>query len=671
MSARSFSLGISPASLCSVALIITMTRIRGSSLSLAFVWGVERAARKSTLRAKLEAELLGEDLLHPLVGAAADRAEAGVAHRTADLEIPARQPESLLRDLVGGPLREELGLGHLAQGVLAAGEEPQSVVGQAARGLELHRHLRDGVAIPHRLDDPLQHALHRGDCAQRHDQPLPLEVGHDQVEAAVLLAEQVLLRHEHVAERQLGRVGRPPAELLELARDLEALHVALEDQERKAVVPTLFRRLHRGDDEVGPHAVRDERLRPVHHVAAVHAPGEGADAGHVRPGARLRDPERGDPLAPDRGRQEALLLIVGPELGDRRRGDAHVGADPGRHAPGPAARQLLAEHRVVGVVAATAAVLARVLQAEQAELPHPLEDLVGEPAGALPLARMGAELARNELANLSAQRLVAFTEGRCGGPVARRGDAGWDRAHFSVQPSSPHSGSSFSIAPPSAPSIARVIEPPRSSSSRASRKWRSSTRAEPARAACSAALRTSSRRNAGLTPSVSATMAARSVSARSRPRPNRSMRSERACASGKGNATAWSTRPGRDASAGSSRSARLVVMTKITSASSPIPSISFKSRNSSEVAPKPIAVRSWATRSTSSSTTIAGWRSRAIAQASPISPRAAPRNAARSRPCAARSRRARPPAARSGSYPPAPAPGTRPTCPGSSSRCRP
>src|SRR5213592_3086512 len=37
---------------------------------------------------------------------------------------------------------------------------------------------------------------------------LPLEVRHDQVEAAVLLAEQVLLRHEDVGERQLGRVRR-------------------------------------------------------------------------------------------------------------------------------------------------------------------------------------------------------------------------------------------------------------------------------------------------------------------------------------------------------------------------------------------------------------------------------------------------------------------------------
>ena len=37
-----------------------------------------------------------------------------------------------------------------------------------------------------------KHALHPADGGQRHQQPLPREVGHDQVEAAVLLAEQVL-----------------------------------------------------------------------------------------------------------------------------------------------------------------------------------------------------------------------------------------------------------------------------------------------------------------------------------------------------------------------------------------------------------------------------------------------------------------------------------------------
>src|SRR3712207_8434687 len=47
------------------------------------------------------------------------------------------------------------------------------------------------------------HAAHR---AERHEQPLPLEVGHDQREALVLAAEQVLLRdersEEHTSELQ-------------------------------------------------------------------------------------------------------------------------------------------------------------------------------------------------------------------------------------------------------------------------------------------------------------------------------------------------------------------------------------------------------------------------------------------------------------------------------------
>src|SRR5919106_2606936 len=630
MSVSSFSLGISPASLCSFALIITMTRIRGSSLWFR-VSNQASSERRQNRHARwnLEPELLREDLLHDLVAAAADRAQAGVAHRAADLLVPVGDPEGQLRHLERGALGQELRLRHLAERVPAVGEEPQGVVGEAARRLVLHGDLRDRVApaaLPaRRLGNPFQHPLHGGHRAQRHHQPLPLEVGHDQVEAAVLLAEQVLLGHEHVAERQLGGVGRPPAQLLELPRDLVALHLALEDEERQPVMSALLGRLHGGDDEVGAHAVRDVGLRPVDHVAAVNAPGEGADAGHVGPRAPLGDAERGDPLAADRGRQEARLLLVGAEPFDRRRGDAHVGADPGRHTARPAARQLLAQHGVVEMVAAAAAVLARVLEPEEAQLAHPREHLVGEPALPLPLADVRPELLGDEAPDLAAQLRVALAKGRRGRPRGR-GGAGGDRAHFSSHPPSPQasSGSSLSTAPPSAPSIARVMEPPRSSSSRASRKCASSTRGDPARTACSAALRTSSRRNAGLTPSLSETIEARSARARSSPRPNRSIRRERASASGRGNATAWSTRPGREASAGSSRSARFVVMTKITSASSPIPSISLSRRKSREVAPKPIAVRSWATRSTSSSTTIAGWRLRAIAQASATSASAAP-----------------------------------------------
>ena len=93
------------------------------------------------------------------------------------------------------------------------------------------------LALEGELERALERDLHRADGAERHQQPLPLEVGHDQVEAAVLLAEQVLLGHEHVVERDLRRVGGVPAELLERARSHAG--AAFDDQEREAVVAAL------------------------------------------------------------------------------------------------------------------------------------------------------------------------------------------------------------------------------------------------------------------------------------------------------------------------------------------------------------------------------------------------------------------------------------------------
>ena len=112
------------------------------------------------------------------------------------------------------------------------------------------------------------------------------------------------------------------------------------------------------------------------------------------------------------GCEEALLLVVGAELPDRRRGDPDVRADPGREPARAAAAELLAEHRVVEVAAAAAAVLDRVLQPEQAELGHALEDLVREPLRRLPLGRMRPQLLGDEPPDLRAQRLVLLREGR-------------------------------------------------------------------------------------------------------------------------------------------------------------------------------------------------------------------------------------------------------------------
>jgi len=87
-------------------------------------------------------------------------------------------------------------------------------------------HLVPGQRSPERLallrvgDRLLENDAHGPDRPECHRQPLPLEVGHDQVEALVLLAEQVLLGHEDVGEGELAGVdARQP--ILSSLRDTE------------------------------------------------------------------------------------------------------------------------------------------------------------------------------------------------------------------------------------------------------------------------------------------------------------------------------------------------------------------------------------------------------------------------------------------------------------------
>ena len=101
-------------------------------------------------------------------------------------------------------------------------------------------------------------------------------------------------------------------------------------------------RLDGRDDEVRAHAVGDVGLLAVDHPAAVDALGARAQRRDVRAGARLGDAERADQLAADRRHEVALLLLVGAELPDRRRGDVDVRADARRRAARADARELLA-----------------------------------------------------------------------------------------------------------------------------------------------------------------------------------------------------------------------------------------------------------------------------------------------------------------------------------------
>ncbi len=222
-----------------------------------------------------------------------------------------------------------------------------------------------------------------------------------------------------VGEGELARVRGVPAHLLELARHLVAGHLALQNQEREAVVAALRARPHRTDEEVRAHAVGDERLRPVDDVSARDLARGRPDVGDVRAGARLRDPERPDQLAPDPGHDPAPALLLGAEVEHRRHRDLGVGVEPRRHPAGATrARELLDPDRFVDVGAALPAVLLRELEPQEAKLPTAVEQLARELARLLPCLDVGRDLVGDEAADALSELLVLIGERRQGRAAA-------------------------------------------------------------------------------------------------------------------------------------------------------------------------------------------------------------------------------------------------------------
>ncbi len=160
------------------------------------------------------------------------------------------------------------------------------------------------------------------------DQALALELPHDVVEALAHLAQHRIRRHAHVLERQQRGVRGVHAELLEPLLADHALAVHVHQEQREAVVARVRVGLRHEHDEVRAMAVGDEGLGAVDHVlvAVTHRPR--LDAGDVGAGVRLGDAEARDALALDRRHEVPLLLLLGAEQEDRRRG--HVGVH--RHA---------------------------------------------------------------------------------------------------------------------------------------------------------------------------------------------------------------------------------------------------------------------------------------------------------------------------------------------------
>src|SRR5205807_10554763 len=117
-------------------------------------------------------------------------------------------------------------------------------------------------------------------------------------------------------------------------------------------------------------------------------------------------------LTADRGHEVALLLLLCAELPDRGCGDVDVRPDARGGAARADARHLLAEHGLMQVVAAMAAVLGWVLQPEQPLGGQLGKDIIREPLLLLPLLRVRGELALEEAPYRRAQLLVFLAEGR-------------------------------------------------------------------------------------------------------------------------------------------------------------------------------------------------------------------------------------------------------------------
>ena len=151
-----------------------------------------------------------------------------------------------------------------------------------------------------------------------------------------LAAQQVLGRHLHVVEEQLGRVLRLHAQLLQALALAEAVHAAL-DQEQAGALGACGRvGLGDHDHQVGVPAVGDEGLAAVEHV--VRAVGaldrRGLHALQVAARGRLAHRDGAHHLAGGQQRQVLLFLFLGAVVQDVRRHDLAVqakadAADPG------------------------------------------------------------------------------------------------------------------------------------------------------------------------------------------------------------------------------------------------------------------------------------------------------------------------------------------------------
>ncbi len=227
--------------------------------------------------------------------------------------------------------REQLGFGRIFGRQLAVIVRDNTVVDECLGHVHLHAHVgkleaidlvirhgpTENLAVGRVFERYLESRLGIGQRPDRAEQPLLGQEVHEMVKASIQLAEHVLFRNLDVVEEQLGRVLAVHAHLLEVLATLEALHAALDDEQRDAVAAVRIS-LCRDDHEIGEDAVGDKGLRPVQEVMIPRVFRLGAYRRQVAPGTGLGHCDGQDLLTRDATGQPALLLLLGAELADIR-----------------------------------------------------------------------------------------------------------------------------------------------------------------------------------------------------------------------------------------------------------------------------------------------------------------------------------------------------------------
>ena len=336
---------------------------------------------------------------------ALDGAIGARAGRTVQRE---RRHGQLLRRLRG----EELRHARLEVAALGAVLHRRRPVGEETRGVEPGRHVRErGRRLGGRSRQVRERVVVRrlghADGAGGDVDPARLETAHHVLEAAALdTPDEVRRRHRAVLEEELGRVHALVAELREGLDDSEAGVTLLDDEARHAAMARLGRRVGQREEgeRVALAAVGHEHLRPRNHVLASGPARHGPDGLHIRARVRLGEAQAAPRLAAREAGEEAPALLLGAVVEDDQRGHRvavdHAGE---RH---EAAAQRLDDPGVRRDVEPEPAVGRGHEGAEETEVAHARDELVGVAVGVLERRGARAHLALDELADGRDERVT-------------------------------------------------------------------------------------------------------------------------------------------------------------------------------------------------------------------------------------------------------------------------